>query len=121
MAELLGPLARAADLEAWGPANVGDSDNYRVPDRSLHRRPDPGAVFHPTAALVVEIVSPDDTTWRKLDFYAGVGVEELVIVDPQERTVTWMASDGSRWQPVETSAVLGIPVADLVDRISWPS
>ncbi len=120
VAELLGPPARAAGLEVWGPTNIGDADDYRVPDRSVHRRPDPDAVFHATAALVVEIVSPGDTSWRKLDFYAGAGVEELVIVDPQERTVTWMASAGDSWQPARTSTVLGIEVATLVDGIRWP-
>jgi Uma2 family endonuclease len=36
----------------------------------------------PTAALVVEIVSPGDESYKKLDFYAAQAVDEVVIVDP---------------------------------------
>ena len=43
-----------------------------------------------TAALVVEIVSPDDHTWEKLEFYAAHSVDELLIVDPAERRVHWL-------------------------------
>lgn len=43
-----------------------------------------------TAALVVELVSQDDETWEKLDFYAAHHVDGLLIVDPQERQVHWL-------------------------------
>jgi Uma2 family endonuclease len=47
-------------------------------------------VYLPTAALVLEVVSPGDETWEKLGFYAAHGVEELLIVDPQEKAVSWI-------------------------------
>jgi Uma2 family endonuclease len=47
-------------------------------------------VYLPPAALVLEIISPGDETWEKLDFYAAHGVEELLIVDPEEKVVSWM-------------------------------
>jgi len=50
--------------------NLGEPDDDRVPDGGLFR-PGPHEVYMATAALVVEIVSPDDKTWEKLDFYAA--------------------------------------------------
>src|SRR5947209_3172810 len=84
LAVLLGPPALQAGLIATGPVNVGlDQDNFRVPDRALHRDWS-DRVWYPTVALVVEIVSPDDESWEKLDFYAERDVDEVLIVDPQE-------------------------------------
>lgn len=61
LAELFGPLARAAGLLAtMSEFNLGDSEQgFRVPDGGLHR---PGATgtWLPTAAVVVEIVSEGD-------------------------------------------------------------
>jgi len=42
-------------------------------------------VWHETAALAIEILSPNDT-WEKLPFFAVHEVDELLIVDPDERT-----------------------------------
>jgi Uma2 family endonuclease len=42
------------------------------------------------AALAIEIVSPDDDTWKTVPFYAEHGVDELLIVDLQERRVDWL-------------------------------
>jgi Uma2 family endonuclease len=52
----------------------------------LHR-PGAAGTWLPTAALVVEIVSPEDETWEKLPFYAAHDVDEVQIVDPAERKV----------------------------------
>jgi Uma2 family endonuclease len=40
-----------------------------------------GAFWFGGPDFVVEIVSPDDQTREKLDFYAKVGVRELLLVD----------------------------------------
>jgi hypothetical protein len=49
-----------------GQSNLGESEHdFRVPDGALHRSP-PAGVWHPTAALVIEIVSPGDESWEKL-------------------------------------------------------
>jgi hypothetical protein len=37
LAELLRPLARGAGLMSGGEFNLGDKDDYVVPDRGLHR------------------------------------------------------------------------------------
>lgn len=58
LAELLGPLARAADLRpTMSEFTLGESErDFRVPDGGLHR-PGAAGVWHATAALVVEILS----------------------------------------------------------------
>jgi hypothetical protein len=57
---LLAPLAKAAGLELTGQFNVGASErDYRVPDLGLDRDWS-DRVSYPTAALVVDIVSPGD-------------------------------------------------------------
>jgi Uma2 family endonuclease len=121
LAELLGPLAREAGLEAtMHEFNLGESEHdFRVPDGGLHR---PGAaeMWHPTAALVVEIVSPGDETWDKLPFYAKHRVDEVLIVDPENRSVRWLALAGDAYEPVELSGRIVLGPRELAQRIEWP-
>ena len=65
-------------------------------------------------------MSPDDETWAKLDFYAARGVDEVVVVDPADRTVAWMALVDGRYEPVERSALLDVDVATVAEAIDWP-
>jgi Uma2 family endonuclease len=121
LAELLGTPARAAGLVPMiSIFNLGEPEDYRVPDGGLFR-PRPDEVYVPTAALVVEIISPDDKTWEKLGFYAAHGVDELLIVDPQARRVQWLGrqSDG-QYGPVERSALIALGADELAARIDWP-
>ncbi len=37
-----------------------------------------------TADLVVEVRSPDDESYAKLDFYAAKGVREVLVLHPAE-------------------------------------
>ncbi len=78
LAELLGPIARAAGLfPTIGEFNLGDSaEDFRVPDGGLHRKRE-DTLWYPTAALVIEIVSPGDESWEKLPFYAAHHVDEV--------------------------------------------
>jgi Uma2 family endonuclease len=121
LALVLSTPARAAGLEPTVEFNMGDSDaNFRVPDGGLHR---PGAapMWHPTAALVIEVVSPGDESWEKLPFYAEHGVDELLIVDPQRRSVDWLALGEGGYAAVEHSRLIELGRADLLERIDWPS
>jgi Uma2 family endonuclease len=120
LAELLGPLARAARLAFSNEFNLGESDDFRVPDLGLHRDPLPG-VRHPTAALVVEVVSPGDETWEKLPFYARHDVDEALIVDPAEREVHWLALQGGEYRPVQRSGLIELGARELSERIDWPA
>lgn len=116
---LLAPFADAAALVGTGPFNIGSSDDYRVPDRGYHREL-PRQVFVPTSAVVVEVVSPDDETYDKLDFYARHGVEELLIADPQLRRVRCWRLTAGAYTEVARSQLLGVDVDELTRRIDWP-
>jgi Uma2 family endonuclease len=117
---LLGPAAEAAGLEMIGQSNLGESiHDYRVPDSALHR-PGASGVWHETAALVIEIVSPDDETWQKLPFYAAHGVGEVLIVDPAERAVHWLALAGGEYAPTARSGLIELGPDELAGRIDWP-
>jgi len=119
MAILLEPLATAAGLIGSGAFNLGDSTNFRVPDRGLHRAKS-AAVWLPTAAVVIEIESPDDETWDKLDFYAAHGVDEVLVVSAERRSVTWLVLQGERYDQADHSYLLGRASAALVESIDWP-
>lgn len=121
VAARLRPRAHRRGLVVLGPCNIGEPDNFRVPDASVHRSM-PDTVFIPTAALVVEILSPDDESWAKLGFYAAHGVDEVLIVDPATCTVSWLAltagADG--YAATDRSAVLDVDVAEVAAEIEWP-
>lgn len=121
---LLDPLARAAGLTPSADFNLGDGkDDFRVPDGGLHR---PGAadMWLPTAALVLEIVSPGDETWQKLPFYAAHSVDELLIVDLEKRSVDWLAlsqGEGAEdYRSIERSGLIDLSAGELSERIDWP-
>ena len=69
-----------------GPFNLGSADNYRVPDGGVLRNDEAG-LYVATAALVVEVISPDDESYAKLDHYAEYGVTELIYLDPEQHDV----------------------------------
>jgi Uma2 family endonuclease len=127
LAELLGPLARREGLRPLigGEFNIGEPEDFRVPDGGLFRSREP-ATWHPTAALAVEIVSPGDETWQKLPFYAAHHVEELLIVDPATRSIDWLGlnpgeGDGEgEYRAIERSGLIDLSARDLAERIDWP-
>jgi len=121
LAELLGPLARGAGLvplvQEFG---LGEPPDYRVPDGGLHR-PGGTGVWHPTAALVIEIVSPGDESWEKLPFYAAHKVDEVLIVDPQVHSVSWLGlEDDGEYRPIEHSGLVALGAQGLAEQIDWP-
>ena len=122
LAELLGPLARAAGLDPGiSGFNLGESElDFRCPDGGLFREPST-AVWNPTAALVLEIVSPDDDSWNKFGFYAAHGVDEVLIVDPQQRTVDWFALGEGAYAAVAHSGLIELGAAELAERLDWPA
>lgn len=121
LAEILAKPARAAGLvPAMGEFNLGASEHdYRVPDGALHRER-PRGVWLPTAALVVEIVSPDDESWEKLPFYAAHAVDEILIVESRERAVHWLALADGQYRPTAGSALIAPGPAQLADLLDWP-
>ena len=119
LVRVLHPLGRAAGLVASGEFNLGDEPNFRVPDLGLQREPSMG-VWHERAALVVEVLSQRDETFEKLPFYARHGVEELVIVEPRERSVRWLALAEGEYRPLEHSALVELGPRELAGQLDWP-
>ncbi len=119
LAELLGPPARKAGLVVSGPFNLGSEDDFRVPDRGVLRGRLTG-VWVPTAAIVVEIVSAGDETWDKLDYYARHDVDELLVVDPAQRSVEWLELGADGYRGVDASRLLGVTARELAGAVDWP-
>ena len=116
---LLGPAARANDLYTGLEFNLGVENDHRIPDLGVHRERPTGA-WVPTAALVVEIVSPGDQSWEKLPFYASHDVDEVLIVDPAKRSVDWLGLKDGDYRPIERSGLVDLGTSELVERIDWP-
>jgi Uma2 family endonuclease len=121
LAELLGPLARTASLWPYvNPINLGEPGaNFRIPDGGISRERIASA-WAPTAALVIEVVSPGDDSWKKFDYFAEHGVDEVLIVDPSKQSVDWFALAGGEYRPVERSGLIELGPAELAERIDWP-
>lgn len=114
--------AEASGLWRSVTFNLGPGKhNFRIPDFGLHRSRS-GAEWTLTAALVAEIVSPGDESWKKFDFYAAHKVDEVLIIDPHKRSVDWFAlrPDRSGYDPTEQSGLIELSRAELAQRIDWP-
>jgi Putative restriction endonuclease len=121
VARVLRPFADAAGLIETGPFNLGRATDYRVPDGGYHRSvPERDAVYVTTAVVVVEVLASDDETHEKLPFYAGHGVEEVIVVEPASRTVRILTFGGG-YQEVAISGALGISAEGLQSAVRWPS
>lgn len=118
LSQILGPLAADAGLHGVGDFNLGDADNYRVPDSGL-LRPGPDELYLPTAALVVEIRSPNDEAWAKLPFYADHNVEEILILDPQTHTVSWLTLGNGKYTPIPHSGLIDLGADQLTGLLDW--
>lgn len=115
---LAGP-AKTAGLVPGGSFNLGRPDDFRVPDLGFHRG-SPNALYFPTAALIIEVLSPDDETFAKFGFYARHGVGELWVVDPLGHTVRIWTLTEETYDEVDTSALLGVTAAAVAADVDWP-
>jgi hypothetical protein len=116
---LLAPCASRVGLVGTGPFNLGSAADFRVPDGGFHRSL-PTTVWVSTAAVVVEIVSPDDETYDKFAFYAQHGVDELLVADPATRRVRCWGLEGERYVETASSELLEVTVDELTYAIPWP-
>lgn len=115
-----GPARAAGLFPTIAELNLGAADDdYRVPEGGIHRAR-PRGVWHTTAALVMEIVSPGDESWQKLPFYAAHQVDEVLIVDPAERAVHWLALTDGEYREVPRSGLIELGASELAQRIDWP-
>ena len=123
----LAPLAEARQLVArygTGLFRPEVDDDYRVPDQ-VYARPELRSArgIEGSASLVVEILSPNDETYQKLDWYASVGVVEVLVIEPLTRRVELFANRDGKMVPVEpvTIECLGVR-PETVDgklRLAW--
>ncbi len=121
LAVLLHPYAKAAGLIGTGPFNLGRSEDYRVPDRGYHRT-EPRGTWVPSAAMIVEIVSPDDEKFDKFSFYAAHGVEEILVADPRKCSLAlWRRTPEQRYERAAKSAVMDFTVEEVSAAVTWPS
>lgn len=114
-------LSRVAEARGLRPLltfNLGVLDDFRIPDAGLVRREQRGVWFD-SALLVVEVLSPDDASLEKVPFYAGRGVQELLLLDPRDRSVRVLELQAGGGD-VDRSEVLGLSVAELVAAVEWP-
>jgi Uma2 family endonuclease len=121
------PLAEARQLVAryeTGLFRPDVDDDYKVPDQ-VYARPELRSArgIEGSASLVVEILSPNDETYQKLDWYAAVGVGEVLVIEPLTRRVELFANRDGKMVPVEPVVIecLGVR-AETVDgklRLAW--
>ncbi|MDN5751104.1 MAG: Uma2 family endonuclease, partial [Pseudonocardia sp.] len=82
------PVVQARGLVPHFETGLFDDEaNYRVPDLLFCRPEHLSERGAEGADLVVEIRSPDDETYAKLDFYAAMGVREVLVLHPKPRRV----------------------------------
>jgi Uma2 family endonuclease len=117
---LLGHYAELAGLELVGGVGIGVLNNNRVPDVVLQRPEDAREQWQETAGIAIEIVSPKDESWNKFEFYAAHEVDEVVIVDPEKRTVDWFGLGDGEYKAVEHSSLIDIGPSELITQIDWP-
>jgi Uma2 family endonuclease len=68
----------------------------------------------------VEVLSPDDETYAKFDFYADHDVEEIVVADPARRLVQFWRLTAQSYSETTWSRLLEVRASDLTDQIDWP-
>lgn len=75
-------------------------DNFRIPDILLVAPDQTSNLvdthFEGGPRIVVELRSPDDETYEKLDFYARIGVSEVLVIDVATKRVEVFAKTGER-------------------------
>lgn len=105
---VLHPLAKALGLVALYESGVfrpGTDKDYRVPDQ-VYARPEHVSErgVEGAAVLVVELRSPRDETYDKFGFYAAVGVEQVLVVDPATRVAELFVNRGASLLAVQPNA-----------------
>ena len=74
-----------------------------------------------SAAVVGEVVSPDDESYAKFGFYAAHGVEEIVVANPRSRSVRCFHAEGGHFIEGPGSELLGVRADELTAAIDWPA
>ena len=129
----LHPAASAAGLVALTEFNLGVEEDFRVPDLGFIPAADEDGLglYVPTAAIVIEIVSPDDASYAKIPFYLALGVREVWLLDPTQQTLTIHTPDAHNTSSLgvtqgagtpdlpQRSTVLGVDVSEITAQLGW--
>ena len=121
LAVLLDAIADRLGFYVTASFNLGSSADFRVPDLGVHRH-EPHGTWVATAAIVVEVRSPDDETCDKFPFFADHGVDEILVADLVTRTVRWFVrdvQDDHGYRTADVSALLGIDAAAVSAAVRW--
>jgi Uma2 family endonuclease len=106
------PLAQARGLVPLMETGLFRSaEDYRVPDQMYHRPAHGSERGAEGAELVVEVRSPEDETYEKLDFYASMGVREVIVLHPLRPAVELFRREDGVMRPVPPEAVV---ISDVV-------
>jgi Uma2 family endonuclease len=121
LGRVLEDLALPRGFEVSGEFNLGAPDDFRVPDLGIHRG-EPAELYVSSVAMVVEILSPNDKSYQKFDFYGRHGVEEILIVDLAGRSIQLWRYEGvlACYQQSEHSSILAASAPALESAIRWP-
>ncbi len=88
--------------------------NYRIPDVAVFlpgtAAVDRGSCWQGGPDFAIEILSPDDQSRQKLEFYASVKTGELLLIDREPWQLELYRLEGTRLQKV----AVGIPGGDIV-------
>ena len=124
---VLAPLAERRGLiprYETGLFRPGADSDFRVPDQVYAAAELATARgFEGPASLVVEIRSPHDETYSKLDWYGSLGVAEVLVIEPHTRHVELFALTDGRMVPVEPGdegvviRSLGVRATTVDDRL----
>ena len=111
-----------SDFVAVGEFNIGELDDFRVPDAGVlpvGATLAEGGIFFPTAILVAEVLSPRDDSYRKLGFYFRRGVCEVLLVDSDADAgrVIVLVRGEHEFELAGQSAVLGASAEQLTAMI----
>lgn len=101
----LEPIVRHRKLESLYEINVRDPargwDDFRVPDLVVYDpRHRTRVAIDGRAEVVIEVLSPNDESRLKFDFYARREVQEVWIVDPDVLEVEVYTLRGDRYERV---------------------
>ncbi len=127
LAAALLPLAKSKGLAAAYELGIYRPDvdvaDYRVPDMLIANPEHVSARgVEGRAELAVEIRSPNDETYDKLDFYATVGVQELLVIDLVVPSVELFVNCGGRFEAdrADADGVLRLSSLDASVRLIAP-
>ena len=95
------PLRQREEVQGKIARTGPEEENYRVPDLSVVLRTGRGCIVKQgvagSADQVVEIYSDGDESYEKFDYYASLGVQEILIIDREARWVELYRLQGKKY------------------------